>query len=283
MAKPDSGYPYRRLDGKVAFITGGGRGVGRAAAIHLARMGADIAIVDIDLASARTVGEEIDFDTSIEEVKSLGRRCIGIEGNVMDEAVVKQAVKATFDEFGRIDILINNAGGVIGGGLASQITVDQWKDDFQLNVHSAFMCCREIIPHMKERGSGKVINISSTSGVRPMNVGLAGYSASKAAMHAMTRSLALETAHLDITVNTIALGDVDTYMFRWGAKDIMKEIMRDVPKRRLGTLEECCGTIEFLATDASGYVTGQTIVMDGGWVELNPNFGGGTFLEEKSI
>src|SRR5215218_1304932 len=85
MAKPDSGYPYRRLDGKVAYITGGGRGVGRAAAVHLARMGADVAIVDIDLASARTVGEEIDFDTSIDEVKSLGRRCIGFEGNVMDE------------------------------------------------------------------------------------------------------------------------------------------------------------------------------------------------------
>ena len=283
MALPDSGYPYRRLDGKVAYITGGGRGVGRAAAVHLARMGADIAIVDIDLASAKTVGEEIDFATSVDEVKSLGRRCIGFEGNVMDEAVVKDSIRRTLDQFGRIDIMINNAGGVIGGGLASQISVEQWKDDFQLNVHSAFMTCREIIPHMKERGSGKVINISSTSGVRPMNIGLAGYSASKAAMHALTRSLALETAHLDITVNTIALGDVDTYMFRWGAAKIMKEIMRDVPKRRLGTLEECCGTIEFLATEASGYVTGQTIVMDGGWVELNPNFGGGTFLEEKSI
>ena len=283
MAKPDSSYPYRRLDGQVAYITGGGRGVGRAAAVHLARMGADIAIVDLDLASAKTVGEEIDFETSVDEVKSLGRRCIGFEGNVMDEAVVKNSIAQTIEQFGRIDILINNAGGVIGGGLASQISVDQWKDDFQLNVHSAFMTCREIIPHMKERGSGKVINISSTSGVRPMNIGLAGYSASKAAMHALTRSLALETAHLDITVNTIALGDVDTYMFRWGAAKIMNEIMRDVPKRRLGTLEECCGTIEFLATSASDYVTGQTIVMDGGWVELNPNFGGGTFLEEKSI
>lgn len=283
MAKPDSGYPYRRLDGKVAFITGGGRGVGRAAAIHLARMGADIAIVDIDLASARTVGEEIDFDSSVEEVKSLGRRAIGIEGNVMDEAVVKKAVKATLDELGRIDILINNAGGVIGGGLASEITVDQWKDDFQLNVHSAFMCCREIVPHMKERRSGKVINVSSTSGVRPMNVGLAAYSASKAAMHALSRSLALETARLGITVNTLVLGDVDTYMFRWGAAKIMNEIMRDVPMARLGSLDECSGAIEFLATDQSGFITGQAIVMDGGWVELNPNFGGGTFLEEKSI
>ena len=149
MAKPDSGYPYRRLDGQVAYITGGGRGVGRAAAVHLARMGADIAIVDLDLASAKSVGEEIDFATSVDEVKSLGRRCIGFEGNVMDETVVKTSIQGTLDAFGRIDILINNAGGVIGGGLASQISVDQWKDDFQLNVHSAFMTCREIIPHMK--------------------------------------------------------------------------------------------------------------------------------------
>lgn len=282
MADLNTGYPYRRLDGKVAFITGAGRGVGRAAALHLARMGADIAINDINLASAKAVGEAIDFETSVDEVEALGRKAIGLEGDIAVEANVKSMVKKTLDHFGRIDILINNAGGVLGGGPASEISLEQWQDDFSLNVHSAFLTCREIVSHMRERGSGKIINISSVSGVRPMNTGLAAYSASKAAMHALTRSLALELAPLGITANAIALGDVDTYMFRWGAEKIMDSIMRDVPMKRLGTLEECSGAIEFFATDQSGYVTGQVLHMDGGWVELNPNFSGGTFLEEKS-
>jgi 3-oxoacyl-[acyl-carrier protein] reductase len=275
-------FSNRRLDGKVAFITGAGRGIGRASALHLAKLGADIAINDIDLRSARNVGEEITegCDTSVDEVRKLGRRAIGLEGDVVIEEQVNHMVQQTLDEFGRIDILINNVGGVEGGGPASRITSQMFKTDIDLNLTSAFLCCRAIVPHMRERGSGRIVNISSVSGVCPMNVGLAAYSAGKAGMHALTRSLALELASLGITVNAIAFGDVDTYMFRTGAAGILDEIIKDVPLGRIGTMEECMGVVEFLATDQGSYLTGQVINADGGWVDLNPNFLGGAFVKE---
>ncbi len=278
MPGPSLNSAERRLDGKVALITGAGRGVGRAAAVHLAQLGADIAINDIDLGSARAVGEEIDFETSVDEVKSLGRRAIGIECDVRSEEQVNAMVQRTLDEFGRIDILINNVGGVEGGGAITRITLDQWMADIHLNLTSAFLCSRLVARHMRERRSGKIINISSVSGMRPMNVGLAAYSAGKAGMHALTRSLALELAPYGVNVNAIAYGDIDTYMFRTGAASILDEITRDVPLGRIGSMRECVGVIEFLATWQSDYLTGQVLVADGGWIDLNPNFPGGDFV-----
>jgi 3-oxoacyl-[acyl-carrier protein] reductase len=283
MVDQNPAYSARRLDGKVAFITGAGRGIGRAAALHLARLGADVAMNDIDLASARAVGEEIDFATSVEEVRATGKRALGLEGDVTSEERVNEMVRQTLDEFGRIDILINNVGGVEGGGAASKISRGQFDTDLALNVTSAFLCSRAVIPQMRERGTGKIVNISSVSGFRPMSVGLAAYSCGKAAMHALTRTLALDLAPLGITVNCVAFGDIDTYMFRNGAASIMNEILRDVPLKRLGTVEDAVNIIEFLATDMSAYMTGQVLVADGGWIDLNPSFPSGNFVTDRSL
>jgi NAD(P)-dependent dehydrogenase (short-subunit alcohol dehydrogenase family) len=281
MSNQTTAFPNRRLDGKVAFITGAGRGMGRASALHLAKLGADIAINDIDLHAARSVGEQIDAETSVDEVRALGRRAIGLEGDITSEANVNRMVRQTLQELGRIDILINNVGGVLGGGPASKISLEQWRADIDLNLTSAFLCCRAIVPHMRERGTGKIVNVSSVSGLRPMNTGLAAYSAAKAGMHALTRSLALELAPIGITVNTIAFGEIDTYMFRTGAASIMSGIMRDLPMKRIGSMQDCVNVVEFLSTEQSAYVTGQTIVADGGWIELNPNFLGGDFVAKE--
>jgi 3-oxoacyl-[acyl-carrier protein] reductase len=276
-------FAKRRLDGKVVFVTGAGRGVGRAASLHLASLGAHIAMNDIDLNSARAVGEVIAAENSVEEVRQLGGRAIGLEGDVTSEARVAEMVEETLREFGRIDILINNVGGAVAAGALSKISLDQWRTDMDVNLTSAFICSRAIIPHMKERGSGNVINISSVSAFRPMSVGLGAYSAGKAGMHAITRALAMELAPLRIRVNAVAFGDIDTHMFREGAASIMDEIIKDVPLGRIGSMEDCVNVIEFLATEQSAYLTGQVLVADGGWIDLNPSFPTGDFVKDKSL
>lgn len=268
------GYFPPRLQGQVAVITGAARGLGRAYALRLAQLGADIVINDMNLASSQDVGEKLTAPTVMEEIEQLGRRALGITADVTSEADVQRLFKEIFATFPQIDILINNAGGGRGGQSVSQCSAEAWDAVINKNLRSTFLCCRAVSTHMRERRRGKIINVSSVAGLRPLMPVLAPYAAAKAGIILLTRSLALELAPYGVNVNAIAPGYVTTVNWMGGLGKIQEELLPQVPMGRLGTPEDCAKVIEFLATDLSDFVTGQVISVDGGMGHLNPAYMG---------
>jgi 3-oxoacyl-[acyl-carrier protein] reductase len=267
-----SEYFPPRLRGQVAVITGAARGLGRAYALRLARLGADIVVNDINLASSADVNETLTADTVMDEIRHLGRQALGIAADVTSEADVQRMFDEIFATFPQVNILINNAGGGRGGQSVSECSAEAWDAVINKNLRSTFLCCRAVASHMRQRRSGKIINVSSVVGLRPIMPVLAPYAAAKAGIIQLTRSLALELAPYSVNVNAIAPSYVTTVNWMGGLGKIQEELVPHIPMGRLGQPEDCARVIEFLATDLSDFVTGQVISVDGGMGHLNPYY-----------
>jgi NAD(P)-dependent dehydrogenase (short-subunit alcohol dehydrogenase family) len=259
-----------KLKGKVAIVTGGAGGIGRAYALRLALLGADVAIVDIDLGVAARFGETLTAASVMEEVKALGGRSIGIEADLSQQARAADAIEQIARAMGRIDILVNNAGGAItpiDRSRPSEAPFEDTEKLFAVNFYSMVHCCQAAVPHLRKQG-GAIVNVA-TNGVdrTPAGGRLAMYNSSKAAVVRYTESLAVELGPDGIRVNCISPGIIESARIK--AQAAARNLGTDVqakanPLRRLGTPEDCAGALEFFVTDLSRYVTGECMRVSGG-------------------
>ncbi|GIX06364.1 MAG: short-chain dehydrogenase [Candidatus Poribacteria bacterium] len=246
-----------RLDGRKAFVTGGSKGLGAAMAQALAEAGADVAIASRHPEECRATADRIH--------RATGRTVLAYRLDVADREAVQQVVHSIEEAFGRIDILINNAGAV-SRKTTVELPLEEWQHLLDVNLSGPFYCAQAVLPGMVQRRYGRIINISSTFGA----VGFPGrspYTASKGGLLNMTRTWALEFAKDGITVNAICPGPFDTPMFS-GVKNnpqALSEFLSRVPMGRLGNPEELGAVAVFLASEAASYITGAAIFVDGGW------------------
>lgn len=241
-----------RLKGKVAIVTGAGGGIGSATALRFAQEGAKVVVNDVRRESAEKV---------VAQIKAAQGEAMADATSISDKAAVDKMVATTIQTFGHIDILINNAG-INKDAFAKKMTLDQWNDVLQVNLTGTFICCQAVIPHMSERNSGRIVNTSSIAALG--NLGQANYSASKAAIIGLTRTLALELARNKVTVNCIAPGPIMTPMLAGVPAEVQEKIKSKIPLNRFGLPEEVAALHLFLASEEAAFITGQAIFIDGG-------------------
>ena len=243
------------LTDKVALITGGGRGIGRAIALNLAGDGADIGLFDLD---------EKGLKESAALIKKLGRKVVTIKGDVSKPEDTDNAVKEVIDKLGKIDILVNNAG-VTRDNLIMRMAEQDWDLVINVNLKGTFNCSKSVIRSMLKQRSGKIINIASVIGIAG-NAGQANYAASKAGIIGFTKSLAKEVASRNICVNAVAPGYIETEMTISLPDEVKKAFMEMTLLKRIGQPEDVARLVNFLASSESDYITGQVIHVDGGLV-----------------
>lgn len=243
------------LKGKVALITGASRGIGQAIAVGYAQAGADVIVVSRKLPDLEKVAQQI---------RGMGRKSLAVEAHVARMEEIKNLLSKIKEEFGRIDILVNNAG--TNPTMASALDVDEraWDSIMNLNLKGLFFLSQAAARVMKEKGGGKIINVASTAGITPDLLPI--YSISKAAVIMATKVMAQQWAQYNIRVNAIAPGLTKTRFSEalWNNPDILKMAMSKTPMGRVAEPEEMVGAAIYLASDASSYVTGQVIALDGG-------------------
>jgi NAD(P)-dependent dehydrogenase (short-subunit alcohol dehydrogenase family) len=248
-----------RLQDKVAFITGAGRGIGRAIARKMAAEGASVVIAELDQATGQTVADEL---------LAAGLRALSIPTNITRESDVKQAVDQAVGHFGKLDILVNNAG-ITFRYDALTMTEDQWHAAMDVDVKGVWLCCKYAIPHMQAQGGGAIVNISSVH-ARTTGAKYFPYAAAKAAVLGLTRNLALDFGPQNIRINAICPGWVRTEAVQeWidSQPDPVayeKRILSFQPVRRIGSPEEVANLVAFIASDEASYMTGAELVIDGG-------------------
>ena len=242
------------LTGKVAIVTGGSRGIGRAVSIMLARQGANVAFID---RAACLVDDHTKGD-----VEALGRRSVCVGGDVTDPASCAETVEETIREFGRVDILVNNAG-ITRDDLAMRMSDTAWAEVINTNLTGSFYMARAVLRPMIRQRSGRIINMSSVSG-QMGNAGQANYSASKAGLIGLTKALAREVASRGITVNAVAPGFVVTELTESLPDNVKDGIKAATPLGRFATPDEIAAAVCFLASDEAAYITGQVLGVDGG-------------------
>jgi 3-oxoacyl-[acyl-carrier protein] reductase len=237
-----------RLKNKVAVITGGAQGIGRAIAVGMAREGAKVVVADLKSEKASSVANE---------VKMLGSEALALEVNVADESSVKQLAEATFADFGRIDILVNDAGVYLKSSVVDMSEAD-WDRTLDINLGGNFLCCRAFVPAMREQKSGRIISIASGIGHYGMKQ-FSHYAASKAAIIGFVKSLARELGPDGITVNAICPGSANTAMPRGhrSEEEVMQRL-HSTPLPHVLEPEDIAGPVLFLASDAAAYITGQS-------------------------
>lgn len=244
------------LTNKVALVTGGSRGIGRAIAIALAEKGAKVAI--------NYAGREDAANETVSIIQKNGGEAIAIKANVADYEEVEQMVKRVVETFGSLDILVNNAG-ITRDNLILRMKESDWDDVINTNLKGVFNCTKAVTRQMMKQRGGRIINISSVVGVAG-NAGQANYVAAKAGVIGLTKTTAKELASRNITVNAIAPGFIETEMTDALGDDLKQEMLKQIPLGSFGQPEDVANVVLFLASDASRYITGQTIHVDGGMV-----------------
>lgn len=243
------------LGGKNALVTGSGRGIGREIALKLARAGANVAISDIDIETARNTAKEIE---------ELGRKSLALQADVSNVDGVSKMISQFIEEFGTIDILVNNAG-ITRDSLIMRMKESDWDAVLNVNLKSVFLCCKEVSRPMMKARYGRIINIASVVGLMG-NAGQANYAASKAGMIGVTKTLARELAGRSINVNAVAPGFIQSAMTdKLTDQDRLKFTDR-IPMKKLGQPEDIANAVLFLVSPLSDYITGQVLTVDGGLV-----------------
>jgi 3-oxoacyl-[acyl-carrier protein] reductase len=267
------------LSGRVALVTGGSRGLGRADALTLARAGADVAIADIQLESDEAgVGDWgplaqaakaqglVYTEQTATEIEAMGRRAIAVRCDVTDRRQVDETVARVVDELGSVGILVNNAGTLDHVAQFEQQSPELWERDLRVNLTGAFNCAQAVWPHMRERSFGRIVNMASVAGTLG-GFGQASYSTTKAGLLGLTRTLALEGARHGITCNAIVPGIIGTEAFHFGRPDMNERMVARTALRRPGEPQDVANAIAFLCSDLAAYVTGVELNVSGG-IEL---------------
>jgi len=241
------------LLGKVALVTGAAQGIGKAIALLLAEKGADVVVSDINVEKAQETAREIE---------EKGRKSMALKVNVADPDEVEKMVEAIIERFSRIDILVNNAG-ITRDKLLLRMSSEDWDAVLDVNLKGVFNCTKSVIKYMSKQRSGKIVNIASVVGLMG-NVGQANYAASKAGVIGFTKTVAREFAQRGININAIAPGYIQTPMTEVLPERVKEELMRLIPMGRLGQPEDVAQAVLFLVSEASNYVTGQVLNVNGG-------------------
>ncbi|HEY5100347.1 MAG TPA: SDR family NAD(P)-dependent oxidoreductase [Gaiellaceae bacterium] len=268
------------LSGRVAFVTGGSRGLGRADALTLARAGADVVVADLLVesqlseetdryGSLATVARQqglVHTEETVRDIEAMGRRALAVRCDVTDRTQVDAAVARTVEELGSIDILVNNAGTLDHVAQFHEQSPELWERDLRVNLTGAFNCAQAAWPHMKERGWGRIVNMASVAGTLG-GFGQASYSTTKAGLLGLTKTLAMEGGRYGITCNAIVPGVIGTEAFEMANAAMNERIVRRTALRRPGEPQEIANVVTFLCSDLAAYVTGVELNVSGG-VEL---------------
>src|SRR5436853_401604 len=268
------------LSGRVALVTGASRGLGRADALALARAGADVVVADLLVESELSEGTDrygavatvarqqglVHTEETVEEIRGLGRRALAVRCDVTKRDEVDAAVARAADELGSVDILINNAGTLDHVGQFHDQSAELWERDLRVNLTGAFNCAQAVWPHMRERGWGRIVNMSSVAGTLG-GFGQASYSTTKAGLLGLTRTLAMEGARHGITCNAIVPGVIGTEAYHMANEAMNERIVARTALKRPGEPQEIANTIAFLCSDLASFITGAELNVSGG-VEL---------------
>ncbi|HEY5058841.1 MAG TPA: SDR family NAD(P)-dependent oxidoreductase [Gaiellaceae bacterium] len=268
------------LSGRVAFVTGGSRGLGRADALTLARAGADVAVADLlvesqlseetdrygPLATAARTQGMVHTEETVDEIRAMGRRALAVRCDVTERAEVDAAFARAAEELGPVDILVNNAGMLDHARQFHEQSPELWERDLRVNLTGAFNCAQAAWPQMKERGWGRIVNMSSVAGTLG-GFGQASYSTTKSGLVGLTKTLALEGGRHGITCNAIVPGVIGTEAFQMANPAMNERIVNRTVLRRAGDPQDIANAIAFLCSDLASYITGIELNVSGG-VEL---------------
>ena len=245
----------QRFDGRVAVVSGGAKGIGRAVSVCLASEGAKVVVSGRDGAA---------LEALVAELAGQGREALAVPGDVAEPADVEALAAKTLEAFGRADILINNAG-VTKDGLLLRMSEADWDTVLDTNLKGAFLCMREFARPMMKQRWGRIVNMSSVIGLIG-NAGQANYAASKAGLLGLTKAVAKELASRHITVNAVAPGFIETAMTGSLSEKMRDALLAQIPLGRLGSPDDVAHTVAFLCSEEAGYITGQVLAVDGGMV-----------------
>jgi len=241
------------LTGRVAFVTGAARGIGAATARAFAAAGARLALVDVDASGLSRLAADL---------QSAGTDVLAFSNDVTDPATMRRAAGAAFATWGRLDVLVNNAG-IVRDATLADVTDEDWAATLNVNLRGAMVCARAVFPYMKEAGSGRILSATSVV-ARIGNYGQTAYAASKGGVIAMTRAWARELGPQGITANAVAPGFIDTQMARAVPPKVLAHFLERIPAGRLGTPEEVAAVYLFLASDLASFINGAVVGVDGG-------------------
>ena len=241
------------LTGKTALVTGAAQGIGRDIALALATDGADVAICDVNLEAAQKTASDIE---------AKGRKSLALKANVASSADVTAMIDQVVEKFGKIEILVNNAG-ITRDGLILRMKDEDWDLVLSINLKGSFMCTKAALKYMSKQRSGTIINIASIVGAMG-NAGQANYVASKAGLIGLTKTIAREYANRGITANAVAPGFIDTAMTQALSENVRTELAKQIPMGKLGTPADVANAVRFLASPWASYITGQVIHVNGG-------------------
>ncbi len=244
-----------RIDDRVAIVTGAGRGIGKAIAKSLAGAGARVVVADIDAVSAQQTSNEINDRQGIS---------MAIKADVAETDSVSSLLEKTLEAYQQVDILVNNAG-IMYRTRILDLDVEEWEQTIRVNLTGPFLCLKAVLPLMKERGFGRIVNMSSSAGRSVSTLGGAHYTASKAGLLGLTRAVAKEMAPFGITVNAICPGLIDTEMVRkTTTPQELRAFLDSFPARRIGTTDEIGDLVVFLCSEKASYITGASLDINGG-------------------